>query len=493
MNKKEFQVFFQYLLPKLEDVLFITVLSMCFFLGARMLSIDSDVGRHITIGNYILETKDIPNKDILSHTKLGESRPPYEWLSQLFFAIAHKLAGLDGVILFCSIIIAFTFLLIYQETIKNNHAPLLSIGLTILGVASSSIHWLPRPHIITFVLLFIWVKQLEKFRTDSTQKIWIFPIVMLLWANLHGGFIFGFLSWFAYFAGSIWEKLTKGIESKISTLAYIGFFSLIASIITPDGWGNWIAVFSNNSQYILQNTAETMSPNFYQAGMLPFLLLLGLTIVIPLLTNTQLHAGQIFLLAGMTMMSLLMARNIPLFTVIAIPILSKCINTASLHPTLKKIETNIFSLQSQLKSQWIFIAIIFTAFFVINNYANRQTSILQFNPNVFPVQATKWLKDFPQDGNMFNEFNWGGYLEYQLYPHQKVFLDSQSDFYGEDLMLKYSQILSADSGWQDLLETYQVKWIIISPNTPLATELQTNSNWILAYQDQITVIYQKSK
>ena len=64
MNEKSPTKFFQYLLPKLEDVLFIAILVMCFLLGTRMLSIDSDVGRHITIGNYILETKHIPTQDI---------------------------------------------------------------------------------------------------------------------------------------------------------------------------------------------------------------------------------------------------------------------------------------------------------------------------------------------------------------------------------------------------------------------------------------------
>gem|GEM_PF-3615333 len=78
MNDKKPQRFSQYILPKLEDVLFITVLGMCFLFGTRMLSIDSDVGRHISIGNYILETKYIPTQDILSHTKLSESRPPCE-------------------------------------------------------------------------------------------------------------------------------------------------------------------------------------------------------------------------------------------------------------------------------------------------------------------------------------------------------------------------------------------------------------------------------
>jgi hypothetical protein len=360
-------------------------------------------------------------------------------------------------------------------------------------VAASSIHWLPRPHIITFLMLFIWVQQLENLRREEDTKIWKFPIIMLLWANLHGGFIFGFLAWFAYSAGAVWEKITKSIDGKISKFLYVGAFSLLASFLTPDGWGNWLAVLNNNSQYILQNTAETMSPDFYQSGMIPFLLLLGLTIAIPVLTKAPLHAGQIFLLSGMAMASLLMARNIPLFTVLAIPILSECIKPNKLIPILEKIENRIFLLQFQLKSYWIAISAICLTIFIVNNYSNRQISIMQFNPNVFPVQAMQWLKENPQDGNMFNEFNWGGYLEYSLFPQEKVFLDSQTDFYRESLMREYAQVISAETNWTDILEKYQVEWLIISPNSPLTVVIKSDANWSLLYQDEVAVVYRKSK
>lgn len=491
MPEKSLPNIFRYLFPKLEDILFITILGMCFLLGSRMLSIDSDIGRHITVGRYIFETKHIPTLDILSHTKINESRPPYEWLSQLLFALADKFAGLDGVILFCSILIAITFLLIYQESVKRSHTPLLSIVLTILGVSASSIHWLPRPHVITFLMLFLWVQQLEDLSKDKELKMWKFSIIMLLWANLHGGFIFGFLTWFAYVAGAVWDKFIKRNPVNLLNVLSVGIVSSIASIITPDGWGNWLAVLGNNSQYILQNTAETMSPNFYQAGMLPFLLLLGLTIALPALTNTALRTSQVFLLAGMAMASLLVARNIPLFVVIAIPILSECIQLNKLSPWIEKIESRISLLQLQLKSYWVFIAIISLTLFIFNKHSSHQTPIMQFNPNVFPVQAVEWLKENPQAGNMFNEFNWGGYIEYELYPSQKVFLDSQTDFYGEALVKEYTTVINAETEWESILQKYNVSWVFIYKHSPLDVLLTENQAWELIYQDNIAVIYRK--
>lgn len=491
MQSKELRPLFSYMLPKLEEILFITVLIACLLLGSRMLSIDSDLGRHLTLGNYILETTSIPTKDILSHTKPSESRPPYEWGSQILFAIVYKAAGLDGVIFLCGIIIATTFFLIYKNSIKVNRLPILSIGIVILGLVTSSIHWLPRPHVFTFLLLYIWTRQLEKIREFENTKLWHLPLIMLVWANMHGGFIFGFLVWFAYLVGDLWEKVVSGKKSKFNKLLQVGALSVMASMITPDGWGNWLAVLGNNSQYILRNTVETMSPDFYQPDMLPFLILLGLTFVIPTISKTQLHASHIFLISGMAMASLVVARNIPLFVIVTTPILCECLMSFTFSGFWGNLESRIYSLQSQIKGYWILLLVFLISFLMFVKYNNYQISIVKFNPSIFPVQAVEWLRENPQAGNMFNEFNWGGYIEFRLFPEQKVFLDSQTDFYGEALIRDYEKIISANPEWEHILEEYNTNWILINKNSPLAFSLKENRGWELLYQDQLSVIYRK--
>jgi len=483
----------RYLLPKLEDILFIAILIACLLLGTRMLSIDSDLGRHLALGEYILETKSIPTQDILSYTKLGESRPPYEWASQVLVATANRIAGLDGVIFFSGLIIAITFFLIYKESVKVSQLPILSIFILLLGLAASSVHWLPRPHLFTFLMLHIWVIQLEKIRKSGHINVWLVGLIIMIWANLHGGFIFGFIVWFAYLAGDVWEKIFSNKQSNMVNLLRIGGISLLASVITPDGWGNWLAVLGNNSSYILQNTSETMSPNFHEVGMFPFLLFLGVTIIIPSISNTKLPVSQVFLMAGMAMASLLVSRNIPLFIISTVPILCGCLKSLNLEGFWLNLEKRINDLQSNLISYWVFIAIVVFSIFMVSKYHSYQITIYEFNPSVFPVHATDWLQENPQTGNMFNEFNWGGYLEYRLFPIQKVFLDSQTDFYGESLMREHVHVISADLGWEDVLNKYQVEWAIINSNSPLASAMERDMNWSHLYQDEVAVVYRKSK
>ena len=119
---------------------------------------------------------------------------------------------------------------------------------------------------------------------------------------------------------------------------------------------------------------------------------------------------------------------------------------------------------------------------------NNTRPIYQFDSSVFPVDAVQYIKENPQKGNMFNEFNWGGYLQNNLWPKYNVFLDSQSDFYGEDLMRDYDQIISANDSWESLLQKYQVDWLIIPVNTPLAGQILNAANWEIIYRDNTSMI-----
>ena len=116
-------------------------------------------------------------------------------------------------------------------------------------------------------------------------------------------------------------------------------------------------------------------------------------------------------------------------------------------------------------------------------------SFYQFAPEAFPVQAVKWLKSNPQNGRMFNDLNWGGYLELNLHP-QKTFTDSAADLTGE-VTRDYEAIISTNKNWRELLDQYQITWTIIPADAPLANQLEQESGWIVLYEDPVAVIFQR--
>ncbi len=478
---------------RVQDFIFLAVFTTALASGAQMLSIDSDLGRHLTLGNYILDNRVIPTRDLFSHTLTGESRPPYEWLSQVAFAISYRLLGLDGVILLTALIVSAAIAIVFRQSVRRSGSLLISLVITLLAIAATSIHWLPRPHIITFLLLAIWVEKLERIRRSDNIGIYFFPLTMLFWANLHGGFIFGFLTLAAYTAGWAWDRLRKQATNEIGKkFLLIGLTSLATSIITPDLWHNWEAVLNNRSAFILNRTVETMPPNLLDQSNTPFVILLALAIFFSLVNWRSISAAHVFLLGGLGGLALLMTRNIPLFAITCAPILAEWITAkANRFPVWKRFDERFGNLASP--SRWFLlptITVLFAVgFFAFNHTQGKQ--IYNFNPQVFPIRAADWLEENPVEGNMFNEFNWGGYLLYRVWPRELVFVDSQSDFYGEPLMRDYETIMLVQNDWIDLLEKYQIDWAIIPTDSPLAVQLKQESDWITLYEDPTAVILRR--
>jgi len=483
----------KYAKPDIQNIYFCTIFILALLSGAQMLSGDSDLGRHLALGNYILENRSVPSRDVFSHTLPDQPRPPYEWFTQVLFALTYRLLHLDGIILITALVISITFALLYKYANSRAGSPVFVLAATFLAAGASSIHWLPRPHVFTFLFLAIWIERLEKLRKGASGGLFIFPLMMLFWANMHGGFVFGVLAWGAYFAGWLWDRFRNNAARQTGlNLLIAGISSLIASVITPDFWHNWEAILNNGNVYILSRTNETMPPSLTYPATVPFLSLLFATVLLFFIHRKKLPAAHFFLLAGFGFMSALMARNIPLFAISAIPIICELAgNSLRATQTWTQLEKRfaVFDLQTSGQILPILMVLLICGYFSYH-LARTGESIYQFNPRIFPVQAADWLEMNRQPGNMFNEFNWGGYLLYRFNGAQRVFVDSQSDFYGEPLLKDYEQIMTAQGDWSGKLETYRIGWIIIPNNTQLAKALSEDWKWKRVYQDHTATIFQ---
>ncbi len=130
----------RFFIPRLRDFIFIIVFGGALLVGMRMLNTDSDLGRHLTLGNIILNSHQIPTQDLLSYTKAGQSRPAYEWFAQVLFAVSYRLLNLDGVVLLTSIVLAGAFLIVYIDAAQRRQIPFTAWLLTLWGAAVSSVH-----------------------------------------------------------------------------------------------------------------------------------------------------------------------------------------------------------------------------------------------------------------------------------------------------------------------------------------------------------------
>jgi len=490
-----------WLLPRLEDVVFVALFLVVVLLGPRLLNVDGDLGRHLTIGEHILQTGLVPTADVFSHTMPGEPLTPHEWLAQVVFALTYRLLGLDGIVLLCAILIALTFALVYRIAARRSGLKLVSLALALLAASTSSLHWLARPHLFTLLLVVVWADGLERIAQGERVPWWRQPLIMLAWANLHGAFVIGFVVWLAYLAEAAWlTRFPRTGQPKGATGALLlaGLLSLGVTLINPVGpalWATSIGYVGNT--YLVSHTAEYLSPNFHDVGTWPFLLLIVLALVLVGLGPRRIRPGSLLVLTGWIGLGLFSVRHIPVAAVLAVPILAE-VAAAALSGTAfgeswLRREAGLHELEARLRGRlWPTASLVLIAgLFVAGLRVTPLPGGNEFSPRVFPVEAMNWVEAHPPAGRVFNYFPWGGYLLYRAWPEITVFIDGQTDFYGEALTREYEQVITLDDAWEQILGKYDVAWVIMPAASRLVDALQTTPGWTEAYVDGTAVILER--
>jgi hypothetical protein len=501
----------QLLMPRLEDILFIAIFFGVVALGPRLLNMDGDLGRHLTIGSYILENRAIPTRDIFSHTMQGLPLTPHEWFAQVIFALAYRLGGLDGVVIFCALLIAVTFTLVYRQCLWQSRMPLVSLGMTILAAAAASIHWLARPHLFTMLFAVIWIGELENFRTTGRWRWWLLPILMLVWVNIHGAFIVGIVIWFIYLVDHIYSKSDRResydgdslkpddiINNNNQTRMFllIGIAVILVTVLNPVGWRIWETTFGFlQNQYLVSHTVEYQPPNFQQISAWPFLGMISISILLLSFRRGGVSLAVALLLTCWTAFGLISARNIAIYAVVAAPFLAgfgasilqdnaKLKQFVRFDQKLRIVDGNL------LGYLWPALSILVIGGLLISGAKLDFGGVgNKFSKNVFPVEAVDWILDQPEQGRVFNYFPWGGYMLYRAWPRQQVFIDGQTDFYGEELTRQYEKVITLGEGWQEILEKFHVEWVIMPVDSELSLVLEVHSEWERRFKDQTAAVY----
>ena len=479
-----------YLLPGLTSMLFIAAVGGVMLLGNRMINIDGDLPRHILTGRLIIESRSIPTTEPFIFPYEGRIFTPHEWLTDLLFFSIFTSAGLTGLVAVTAIIIASTFLILYHEIVKQGAMRLPTLMLVIWGLAITSLNWAIRPHAISMLLFMVWITWADRLARGEGGRWWKFPLLMLLWVNLHGEFIAGILVLLAYCAGWLWDYLTDRANSdlRIGKLLLISLSaSLLISPLNPSGIKPWTTILGFvQNPYLMSRMQEVNPPNFQQKEFLIILGMLAFSLFILAIRRRKLLSGRVFLLIGFSLLALYAARNLHFYGIVAPYVLAVPLSEILAYRVFQRTDENLKNVELQLKGYfWPSLVVLLLFLF---SFTNR--NIYSFSKEIFPVEAIRWLQGNPQKGKMFNDINWGGYIESQTWPEEQTFIDSIADPAGE-LTQQYENIITTSPDWNKLLEEYDISWVIIKPTSLLARELISHPDWELIYHDFTAMIFRR--
>ncbi|MGB3400405.1 MAG: hypothetical protein WBA34_09610 [Candidatus Deferrimicrobiaceae bacterium] len=488
----------KYFLPSIPQWLFLAVfLTLSFHSGSPLLY-DADTGYHIRAGEYILSTFTVPDHDIFSFLSPPPKWTAHEWLSEVIMGLLHRAFGLTGVVLFFILLISLTYPLLFRMMRSCRGNILADVVILFLVIISSTLHWLARPHIFSLILTVVWYRLLEDFRKERKNRLYLLPPLMLLWVNLHGGFMGGFLFLSVYSLGSLIAfrySAREGREQAKRNALFLGgtfFACLLVSLVNPYGHQILFFPFRLVSQkYLMDHVNEFLSPNFHQV--MPFKYLLLLTIAILAVSVKKLDFVEISLLLIFLDMSLYSARYIPLFCIVTAPVLARQAGAALARKegprfsVFRNKSDHIAAADTSVKGHaWVILGLL-----LVTGAAATGKMEFRFDRTKKPVDAVEFLKKERITGNMFNNDEFGDYMIYAAYPQYRVFFDGRSDMYGAERLKDYMRVIGLETGWEKVIAKYDIGWIFFDADSLLSRSLYEQEGWHLIYADKVANIFVK--
>ncbi|MGQ0684692.1 hypothetical protein [Bradyrhizobium sp.] len=447
-----------------------------FVLAGDRLLIDPDTLWQVTVGQWISDHHAVPTVDVYSFTMRGQPWISTQWLAQVMYAATYAVAGWAGPVVLAAGAIALTFMLLARFVSRR-----LSDSATLVCVAAALAltvpHLLARPHVLALPVLVAWAAGLIAAADRRAAPSWWLLPLMTLWANLHGGFVFGLLLVGGLALDAVWNADASVRRKLFLRWFAFGLAALAASCVTPYGWHALLA-----SQKILSLGAalplimEWRPMDFGSLGAFEVCLLLGMGLALH--HGIRLPLMRIVLLLGLVHMSLAQGRAAEILALIG-PLLLAA-------PLARQIGGNEVTAATASPFRGASVAGV-AAVLVAGTIA--WTAVHRFEPHMrtSPVTAVTELKKLKLS-RVFNDYDFGGYL---IASGVAPFIDGRTELYGEKFFVDHnaaSGLMQPDNLFR-LLAQYDIEATLLRTQSAATKLLDRVDGWQKVYSDDIATIH----
>ncbi|HEY0761021.1 MAG TPA: hypothetical protein VGD61_01485 [Pyrinomonadaceae bacterium] len=470
------------------------VFVFAFLFASRPLS-DGDFWWHLKTGEYIVHNFSIPRLDFYSFTNPGKHWVAHEWLSEVIFYVVYARLGFNTLIFIFTVLIVLAFWVVFRRSPAHPFIKGVAVLLSVWSILPT-IGVRPR----TFTLLFaaIYLAVLHGFaRCKATKAIWWLVPVMVVWVNLHAGYLIGLVLIGFTIVGVALDAWFDGQTllsqwPRLKTLALVFIACLVAVNLNPQGPRIFVFPFEFFFSPIQQDQViDWLSPNFHQKELLPLLALILLTIAALALSPKRVRPSELLLFLFLLYATLKSNRHMAILSLVAGPMFAKYLQhwleTTRFGTTFSETPAT-----SSTRRQLIFNLILMVPLIAC---LIKLKSVIYSPPTQervgVPLNAVAFVKENRITGNTFTEPNiWGGYLIWET-PQNPVFIDGRIDMYGDEFVKEYLDIIYGTSRWQEPFDKYGVQVAIISPTSVLRLQLEQSPQWQKIYSDEMAIVFQR--
>lgn len=464
----------------------------------------TDVWGHLAYGRHLVATRSLPATEPLMPLAKGIPFIDSAWLSQVIGVLTIGKLGIAGLKGLAALAITACCGLLLQRTLSKTRSLAFALSAVLLFLW---LDWTPlavlRPQLAGLLCFLVLLHRTTSSRPRSADW-WGIPLLMAVWANLHGSFVIG-LAWLgAHTIGRAIDvfRHTGALRGILHDQRFRGHLltaelSAAAALINPYGIALYAEVltFGNNPNLLALTEWQTLYVRSTYGSV--FLAASALLAVLYRFTPRRIAAWEVLVLLGLTIAGLWSARFLIWWGPVA-----AYLGMLHAHAVARRWFPWQATLpDSPVTGKWSLVtAGMIVIFLGFSPLGVRLLHKVDPKPQVAlskhtPLGTVGYLRENPPKGLIFNTYEWGDFLQWAGPPGLQVFVNSHAHLVPRDVWMHYMAVVDQSAGWDDVLDRYGVNTVILDKENRegLIKRLKDDAKWRVGYEDPQGAVFLRRK
>jgi len=476
---------------------------------------DPDTWTHLALGRLMVEARGLPAHEVLVFPSTALPYHNTEWLFDVVFFVAFRVAGLGGVVLLKAAIAALAFWILWKDATLTRD-PTSNRGLHALIAAAVLLACLPlvryrfveRPDLVLMVFLSFTIYALDAYLLQGRRWIYALPAVHVLWANMHPSVILTLVPFGAVLAGGAGLSLIgrwrgaalPGSPSgrQLKTVAAVLVVDLLASLLNPRGLESLTLPFRlAGMRWSTQEITELQRPPF---DLYPGVYVLGALLLLVFVARwRRAPLVPVLLIAPFAFLGFSAVRFIFLISIVGAPVLAR--NLSAIAAALRAERFRRPALVLAAAGVVVGATAAGLALGQVPPLADaRKTTGLGMDARFVPEGALRYLDRIGVKGRLFNALHFGGYIAWRDFPKRAAIIDGRGyvppglseEIHFARAYPEHLARLESRYGFEVAVMDYPLYSVesaeSLSPDVDWGL---TSPGWALVYWDDFALVYLK--
>lgn len=430
--------------------------------AATLPASDPDLFWHLASGAWMLDRRELLVRDVFSYTMTGSPYSSGQWLGQIAYAGVFGAAGWSGIDLLRGLLVGTAAYFVSRVILRAQPHPGWAIVPIIAVLLVSKPIWGDRPQLFSLALFLVFLDLSLVLRSGGSPR-WVWALVPLgwLWAQLHGAFVLGVVL-LAIFAVEAWlsrsDRRWPFLGAALATL--------LVTQLTPSGPGAFAfaASYATTASAVVEERPATIASGAGAVFVAMLLVALAAALLAERRPLREALGGPLLwalLVPPFAVNGMLHQRNLTYAAVVLAPVV------AALVPLALRRPAYMAPLVPRPAGAAVASTVVAMATLVAVLAAPPAPDLA-----AYPAGAVALLRDRP--GNLFHEYDWGGYLIFAL-PEHPTYVDGRgAALFPEGLIREFQETVALGPGYRDVLAARVIRFVLVRPDRPLAAALESD-------------------